>query len=304
MLSFKHKVFLEVAQQLSFTKASQALYISQPAITKHIQQLEEDYGNSLFERKGNSISLTSSGKILLEFIVKAKELEQQLEYEIGTSKNELNVRGELRLGASTTIALYIAPPILSGFKQKHPDVRMSLFNRNTESVLKALLDHEIDLGIVEGKGKGKLASVNSEPFITDEVIPVCSAHSYLAKKNRISLNELKDIPIVLRENGSGTLAVVKQALANQKIKLSQLKINMRLGGTEALKNFVLADESLGFLSTKVVAKELASGELVRLYIDGLTVIRQFYFVQRHGDKNHGLNDAFIRFAKAHHNIKL
>jgi DNA-binding transcriptional LysR family regulator len=302
MLSFKHKVFLEVAQQLSFTKASQTLYISQPAITKHIQQLEEEYKTSLFERKGNSILLTASGKILFGFVLKAKELEQQLEYEIGALGNQFNVRGELRLGASTTIALYIIPPILSGFRQKHPEVRMSLFNRNSESVLKALLDHEIDLGIIEGKGK--FSMVNSEPFITDEVIPVCSAHSYLAKKIKISPEELKEIPVVLRERGSGTLAVVKQALASQKIKISQLKISMRLGGTEALKNFVLADDSLGFLSTKVVAKELASGELVRLYIEGLTVIRQFYFIHRHGEKNHGLNEAFIRFAKAQYNIKL
>lgn len=302
MLSFKHEVFLEVARQLSFTKASQVLYISQPAITKHIQQLEEEYRASLFERKGNSITLTEAGSILLDFVIRVKTLEKQLEYDLSTYRDRFHAKGELKLGASTTIALYIAPSILSAFRQKYPEISMSLFNRNSEGVLKALLDHEIDLGIVEGKNKSSM--VTSEAFLADEVVPVCSSSSYLARRAKYNISEIKDMPIVLRERGSGTLSVLKHALQLNGIKLSELNIRMRLGGTEALKNFVLADDSVGFLSMKAVSKELASGELVRLYIDGLTVVRQFYFIQRHGDENHGLNEAFIKFAKNHYNIKL
>ena len=301
MLSFKHEVFLEVARQLSFTKASQVLFISQPAITKHIQQLEEEYKTSLFERKGNSIVLSEAGAILFEALTKAKAIEKQLEYEISTYRDQRHVKGELKLGASTTVALYIIPPILSGFRNKHADVRMSLLNRNSENIIKALLDHEIDLGIVEGKNK--MTRINSEPFLSDEVIPVCSSKSYLAKKGKFLIGDLKNIPVVLRERGSGTLAAMKHTLGTHHIKLSDLKITMRLGGTEALKNFVLADESLGFLPMRAVAKEIASGELIRIYIEGLTVVRQFYFVQRLGESD-GLNNAFIKFAKNYYNIKL
>jgi DNA-binding transcriptional LysR family regulator len=302
MLSFNHEVFLEVARQLSFTKASQVLYISQPAITKHIQQLEKHYKAGLFERKGNSIILSEAGQILFDFLTKAKGIEKQLEYEISTYHDKFNAEGELKLGASTTVALYIIPSILSGFRQKYPEVRMSLFNRNSESVLKALVDHEIDLGIVEGKNKMSL--VYSQPFLTDEVIPVCSPKSSLAKKSKFSIDDIRSMPVALRERGSGTLAALKYALGTHGIKMSELKTSIRLGGTEALKNFVVADVCVGFLPKCTVAKELASGELVRLYIDGLTIIRQFYFVQRHGDENHGLNDAFIKFAKSYYNIKL
>jgi len=301
MLSFKHEVFLEVARQLSFTKASQVLFISQPAITKHIQQLEEEYKTSLFERKGNSIVLSEAGTILMDALTKAKAIEKQLEYEISTHRDQRHVKGELKLGASTTVALYIIPPILSGFRSKHVDVRMSLLNRNSENIIKALHDHEIDLGIVEGKNK--MTRINSEPFLSDEVIPVCSSKSYLAKKGKLLVADLKNIPIVLRERGSGTLTAVKHALSNHRIKLSDLKITMRLGGTEALKNFVLADESLGFLPMRSVAKEIASGDLIRIYIDGLTMVRQFYFVQRQGESD-GLNNTFIKFAKNYYNIKL
>ncbi|MCB0486853.1 MAG: LysR family transcriptional regulator [Cyclobacteriaceae bacterium] len=302
MLSFKHKVFFEVARQLSFTKASQALFISQPAISKHIRQLEEDYKTSLFERKGNSVGLTEEGAILYDFILRGIEMERELEVELNSFRDPLNVKGELKLGASTTVALYIVPPVLSGFRKKYTDVKISLFNRNSESVLNALLNREIDLGIVEGRNK--IGQVKSEHFLTDEVVPVCSARSDLAKRPKIQISELKRIPIALRERGSGTLAALKHALSGKGIKLSELLITMRLGGTEALKNFLLADDSLGFLPARAVVKELAAGELVRVFVEDLAITRQFYFVQRHGDENRGLNSSFIKFAKSHYNIKL
>ncbi len=302
MISFKHHVFFEVAKQLSFTKASQTLFISQPAISKHIRLLEEEYRTSLFERKGSTIALTEEGAILYDFILKGKELEKSLEFELNTYREPSQIKGDLKLGASTTVALYIVPPVLSGFRKKYPDVRISLFNRNSESVLKALVEREIDLGIVEGRNK--IGQVKSQLFLTDEVVPVCSAGSGLAKNPKLGLDELSGVAIALRERGSGTLAAVKHALSGKGIKMSELKISMRLGGTEALKNFLLADDSLGFLPARAVAKELAAGELVRIFIEDLTITRQFYFVQRHGDENRGLNSSFIKFSKNHYNIKL
>lgn len=302
MISFNHKVFFEVAKQLSFTKAAQALFISQPAISKHVRLLEEEYKTSLFERKGNAISLTAEGVILYDFILRGQELERQLELELNTFREPSQVKGDLRLGASTTVALYIVPPVLSGFRKKYPDVKISLFNRNSESVLMALKNKEIDLGIVEGSNK--IGQVKSQHFLIDEVVPVCSAKSALTKNPGLDIKDLPAVPVALRERGSGTLAALKSALAGKGIKMSSLNISMRLGGTEALKNFLLADDCLGFLPARAVAKELVSGDLVRIYIDDLVITRQFYFVQRHGDENRGLNASFIKFAKNHYNIKL
>lgn len=302
MISFKHQVFFEVAQQLSFTKASQTLFISQPAISKHIRLLEEEYKTSLFERRGNTIVLTEPGSILFDYILRARELEKQLDLSLNTSREPSQVKGDLKLGASTTVALYIVPPVLSGFRKKYPDVKISLFNRNSESVLSALKEHEIDLGIVEGRSK--IGQVKSQLFLTDEVVPVCSTKSDLVKNPRIDVKDLPNTPIALRERGSGTLAAVKHALSGKGIKMTDLNISMRLGGTEALKNFLLADDSLGFLPARAVVKELDSGDLVRIFIEDLMITRQFYFVQRHGDENRGLNASFIKFAKNHYNIKL
>lgn len=301
MLSFKHEVFFEVARLKSFTKASQTLYISQPAISKNIKQLEQEYKASLFDRQGNAIALTPVGEVLFAAVLKAKEIEKQLQYDISTHGDEYMAKGELKLGASTTVALYIIPSVLSGFHLKHPNVAISLFNRNSESVLNALLEHDIDLGIMEGKNK--LSQVRSQHFLTDEVVAVCSARSPLTRKSNYSMADLKSMPVALRERGSGTLAALKYALSSHKLKLSDLQVKVRLGGTEALKNFILADVCVGFLPMRSVAKELESGSLVRLYVDGLNITRQFYFIQRHGDERDGLSNAFIRFARAHFNLK-
>jgi len=119
MLSFKHEVFFEVARLKSFTKASQVLYISQPAISRNIKELENEYKESLFERKGNSISLTEAGQMVFNSLLKARSIEKQLQYDLSIFHDQSKAKGELKLGASTTVALYIIPSILSGFCQKH-----------------------------------------------------------------------------------------------------------------------------------------------------------------------------------------
>lgn len=302
MLSFKHTVFLQVALAGSFTKASQVLFISQPAISKHIRQLEEEYGTALFERKGNGISLTEAGKVLLAGILEAKAIGEKVLLDLNASRDEGKARGTLNLGASTTVALYIVPPVLSAFHRKYPQVRLSLLNRNSDFILKALLDHEIDLGIIEGETKS--SKVHSELFLKDEVVPVCSARSPLTRKPSITLKELPKLPVALREQGSGTLAALRHSLAEAGVKLSDLNSPIRLSGTEALKNFVLADECIGFLPLRSVEKELASGSLIRLFVKGLAVWRQFYFIQRHGDAKSGLSQSFVRLARHHYNVGL
>src|SRR6476619_3778607 len=113
MISTRHEVFLTVAQQNSFSKASQALYISQPAISKHIKSLEEFYRTKLFDRKGIQISLTPAGRVLLEKLLEVKRIQEQAAFEISTINDVQQARGTLKLGASTTVALYILPKILS-----------------------------------------------------------------------------------------------------------------------------------------------------------------------------------------------
>ncbi|MFT3936739.1 MAG: LysR family transcriptional regulator [Chitinophagaceae bacterium] len=298
MLSVRHDVFIEVANHLSFSRASEVLFISQPAISKHIKALEDNYKTTLFERKGNSIVLTATGKILHERLLQAKNIQKQLEFEISTVQSQLKAKGQLKLGASTTVALYIIPKVLSEFHQKYPDVKISLLNRNTDTITQALLNNDIDVGIVEGNKK--ISAINYQHFMTDEVIAVCSAKSPIAKKTSLSVADLRHLPIALREQGSGTLAALKSSLQKHGIKPAELNVGIRLAGTEALKNFLKEDNCLGFLPRRSLLKELRDGELVAVKIDQLHIIRDFYFIQRQGAENDGLNKAFIKFAKMHY----
>jgi DNA-binding transcriptional LysR family regulator len=293
MLSTRHEVFYEVALNLSFSKASQILFISQPAISKHIKALEAYYKIPLFERKGNSIRLTEGGIILFNQIKEAKRIESFLEYQISVIHNKTNAKGELNLGASTTVALYILPKILSKFHHEFSNINISLLNRNTDTIINALLNEEIDIGIVEGR-KNK-STLLYKPFLSDEVVAVCSKESFIASKKNIKIKDIVGLPVVLREQGSGTLEALKENLRSNGIKMSDLNVTVRLSGTEALKNFLKVDTCLGFLPKGAILKEIENGELQVVKIEGLKIFRDFYFIQRHGSENNDINKIFIKF---------
>ncbi|MFA6084135.1 LysR substrate-binding domain-containing protein [Mucilaginibacter sp.] len=296
MISFAHRVFMEVAANLSFSKAAQVLFVTQPAISKHVKALEDQYKVALFERKGNSILLTEAGVKLNEYLLQATEIERKIDYDLSILSNASNAAGHLRLGASTTIALYILPSILSGFQREYASVGVQLVNRNSEYILNALLNHEVDLGIIEADSK--LTTVSYKPFMSDEVIPVCSAKSPLAGKS-LTLKQFVKTPLAVRERGSGTLTALLKALSALNIKPADLAVKIRLGGTEALKNFLLADQCLGFMPRPSIVRELAEGDLVEVPIEGLTITRDFFFIRRKGTEDYGLTGNFVSYALQH-----
>ena len=302
MLSTKHLIFLEVARQKSFTKAGELLFLSQPAISKNIQSLENDYHAKLFDRQGYKIELTPIGLILYERLMEVKIIQDKTEFEISYLNDKLQAKGLLKLGASTTVALYILPRILSAFHKQFPQVEINLLNRNSEIVLEALQQQTINLGIIEGPGKTK--NVEYLPFLADKVVAVTSSKSYLARKKNYSISELPGIPVVLREKGSGTLAAIKAGLEKNKMKITDLQVKVRLGGTEALKNFLVESDCLGFIPGRAITRELKSGDLTEITIQGLQVNRNFYFIQRKGESTGQLNKSFIAFARNMYNDKL
>lgn len=293
MIDYRYEVFLSVASKLSFSKAAEDLFVSQPSISKHIKILEDQAGVALFERKGNSISLTKSGEKLYAHLQRAKLIQKNILADFTSTKNNLEVKGDLKIGASTTVSLYILPKILASFHKEFPKANVLLVNRNSENVLKALNEHEVDLAIVENSMR--MTSVRSSPFMFDHIIAVCSKN--VAVKPNMEIETLKSSPLALRERGSGTLAALVDNLKSLDIKLGDLNIIARLGGTEALKNYLIAGEAIGFLSRIAVEKELASGELIELHIPGLQIRRDFYFVMRQGEESFGLSKSFIKMAK-------
>jgi LysR family transcriptional regulator, transcriptional activator of the cysJI operon len=292
MSDFRLEVFYTVAKRLSFTKAAAELFITQPAVTKHIHELEEQYKAKLFERKGNHIVLTDAGELLLHHAEKVFELYRNVAYEI----NALSKRKEglLRIGASTTIAQYIVAPLLAKFRNEFPDVQLSLVTGNTTQVEKALLDKEIEIGIIEGYSKNP--EISYHEFLKDEIVLVCSGKHPLANRNSLKPDELKNIRFVLREQGSGTLEVIDHALKQAGINHSELKVEIRLGNTESIKSYLLNSHSMAFLSVHAIVDEVKRGELKIIDVENLSIERSFYLISLQG-KITGLADLFFHFTQ-------
>lgn len=299
MQDFRLRVFHAVASHLSFTKAAAELFITQPAVSKNIHELESELDIRLFERKGNKIVLTPAGQILLNYSEQIIDVYKQIEFDISVLKKKFS--GHLELGASTTIGQYVLPQVLAKFYQLFPDIKLTVVNDNTEKIEAALLNKKIELGIVEGRTQNK--QLKYIPFLKDELVAVVHAKSKLAKKDSIRLRELETIPLVLRERGSGTLEVVEHALSKQKIKLSQLQVAMYLGSTESIKSFLKHSNCMGFISVSAIANEVASGEFKIIDIIDFDIKRSFYFVHLQG-KPGGLSGTFMKFAVQHYNQKL
>lgn len=292
MSDFRLKVFHSVAQNLSFTKASQELFISQPAITKHIQELESTYQTRLFERQGGKISLTESGQVLLEHCERILDEYRKLEYEMHLLHNQYT--GKLRLGASTTIAQYVLPPMLGTFISKFPQVELSLLNGNTREMETALQDHRIDLALVEGVTR--LPNLRYTPFLEDELVVVVRTSSRLPIADEITPEQLATFPLVLRERGSGTLDVFERAILRHNIKLSSLHVLMYLGSTESIKLFLEHTDCLGIVSIRSVSRELYAGRLRVVDVKELEMKREFNFAQLQGQEN-GLSQVFMQFTQ-------
>jgi len=292
MLDFRLQVFYTVAKRLNFTKAAAELYITQPAVTKHIRELERHFKTSLFERSGNKkIVLTTAGAILLQHAEKLAGIYRELEFDMNLLIKQH--AGVLRIGASTTVSQYVIAPVLALFHHKFKDVEMSLITGNTEQIELSLLNKEIDLGIIEGLSKNP--QISYQPFVDDELVLVTSTNNTSLKKSTLKPDELKNYPLLMREHGSGTLDVIAHALKPHYIKLSDLNIEMHLGGSEAIKLYLLHSNCVAFLSVHSIINELKNNELRIVDIKGLDILRPFYFIQPHGQPSQ-LAELFIRFA--------
>jgi len=170
---------------------------------------------------------------------------------------------------------------------------------NTEQIELALQNKDIDFGIIEGQSKN--ASFKYTEFIKDEIVLVANSHHPAAKKEIIQLDELLETSLLLREPGSGTLEVIAHALKPLNIKISQLQTEMQLGSTESIKSYLLHSNCMAFLSIYSILKELKNKEVTIIDVNGLTIERNFHFIQSHGEAE-TLPDLFMKFAQ-HYNLK-
>lgn len=288
---FRLQVFHTVAKRLNFTKAAGELFISQPAVTRHIHELEQQFKVKLFERNGTRIRLSPAGQRLLQHTEELFAVYRNIEFDMSSLTEGHS--GRLFLGGSMTTAPYIIPPILAEFHSRYKDVEVSLVTGNTQQIEQALEQQEIDLGIVEGHTRN--SSIRYTEFMKDEIVLVSNLAHPLAKRQTIRPEELTRIPLLLREPGSGTLEVLALALKGIGIKLSMLKREMQLNSTEIIKSYLLHAPCMAFLSIHAVVKELQNNECCIIDVKGLHIERNFYFARLQGDAQ-ALPELFMKFA--------
>lgn len=290
-MDFRLKTFVSVARHRSFTRAAHELFVTQPAVTRHIKELEAQVGASLFDRSRGGITLTKAGEAMLYHAEKILDSYRRMQFDLNLLTG--NFSGELRLGASSTIAQYVLPPYLARFSGRYPEIRTTLDTGNTRQMVQALFSHSIDLALVEGEARH--AGIHYQPFMRDELVLVTGSRSAYASRDTIKPEELTTLPIVLRENGSGTLEVIERRLGEHHIKPSALNVIMQMGSTEGIKSFLANYDCVALLSIQAVTRELLSDTLTVIDIDGLSFEREFAFATLQGVPG-TIAESFIRFA--------
>lgn len=267
------KMFCLVVDEGSISQAARLSFVSQPAVTRQINQLENFYGTLLFDRTGGKLKVTEAGKILYPYaktIVndfnRSKEAVQQ-----ETGKYNAN----LQVGATFTIGEYLLPSLLGRFKKQKPDIKVTLTIKNTPSILEDLTNDVIDLALVEGIVENNDLTV--EKFADDELILVCAPDHKWEKK--IDLEELVNERMIWRESISGTRLIVENMLKEYGV-LEKIDSYMEIGSTQAIKSAVEAGLGVSILPRLTVSRELEQGTLREVSMDGVNLTRNLWMVRK------------------------
>lgn len=293
-MNYRDLVFISVAENLNFSKAAQELFISQPAVTKHIKELENKVSTTLFERKGNKVFLTKAGKLMYRHLKIIQGQYNELSYELGQLNNDF--KGNLVIGASSTISQYVIPAVIAAFHYKYPKVNVRLLNGNSFEMEQKLLDNAVDIALVENLSSA--ANIRYIDFLDDEIVCVTGSRSVFAKRKNISLADIMEIPLVVREKGSGTLQVIEDSLLQNKIRPDRLNVLIHLGSTESIKNFLHNFDGIALTSEKSIEKELNSKSLVKLNIKNFDIHRKFRIALRQGAESK-IMSSFINFLQSY-----
>jgi len=286
------QVFHAVAKHLSFTKAAEMLFMTQPAVTFQVKQLEEHLNTRLFDRAQGRIALTPAGQIAFEYAERILGLSEELDRRLKEMSGQAS--GPLLIGASMTIGEYVLPQLIGKFKARFPAVVPTLFVGNSEAVQDRVAERTLDLGFIEGDSH--LSSLNSEVCCEDELQVVCAPSHPLAGESVALPAALAQHPYINREPGSGTRAVIDHYLQKAGVSPDSLNIVVELGSPEAIKGLAATGMGFAIMSRVIVEKELQLGQLVQIPLRP-RLLRNFSVVYAKERFHSRLVAGFLAFAK-------
>jgi DNA-binding transcriptional LysR family regulator len=287
------QVFHAVAKHLSFTKAAEALFMTQPAVTFQIKQLEEHFSTRLFDRSQGRITLTAAGALALDYAERILALSAEVDARMKELSGQL--AGPLLIGASMTIGEYVLPQLIGKFKACYPAVVPTLFVGNSEAVQDRVGERTLDLGFIEGDSHR--STLLSEVCCEDELQVVCAPSHPLAKQPFALPAMLTQHAYIGREAGSGTRAVIDHYLEKAGVPAESMDVVVELGSPEALKGLVATGLGFAIMSRVIAAKEVQLGELVQVPLRP-ALIRSFSVVYPKERFHSKMVASFLEFAKA------
>lgn len=269
------RVFLTVAEHEHITRASEELYLSQPAVTKIIQHLEQETGLELIERHGRRIVMTGAGKILHGYARRIFALEREMEDSLAVLR-DAGV-GAIHLAANTTMGVYLLPPVVARFRERYPKVDLNIIILNSHEIIEQILNWGVDFGLVEGDPASLPPELTAEVFTQDELIlVVASSHPWSGLVD-LSPAALGDGVLLLREKGSGIRETIENIFRDHGVRIQPL---LTLPDNEAIKQMVMNGVGAAIVSALAVQREIASGDLVRIPISGVELRPQLSLVRR------------------------
>jgi DNA-binding transcriptional LysR family regulator len=290
MENFRLRVFRSVARHLNFRIAAEELLLTQSAVTQQIKALESELDVPLFDRGGGRVSLTPAGASLLPFAERLAALAEEAREAVAAAAGDH--AGRLALGASQTIGQYLLPKLIAGFLQENPNVQISVMGGNTQTILEALVEHRVQLCLIEGPAMRR--DVQVEPFMEDHMVCVVpSGHEWADEQ--IDLQQLAQASMVTRELGSGSRRIVEQALQQAGVEVKKLRIAMTFDSTEGLLSAVEAGLGIAFVSRWAVRNQLAMGTLKVARVRDLNLSRMFSLATVAGPEPAGVPGLFQRF---------
>jgi DNA-binding transcriptional LysR family regulator len=289
------EVFVKVAELGSFSRAAEALFLTQPTVSEHVRALEDSLGVQLLDRLGRSTTPTRAGTLLLGYarrmLTLAREAAQAIEQFQG------RMTGELAIGGSTIPGEYVVPELIGGFRSKYPDVRVSLMIGSSREVQAWVEDGRVEMGVVGAAPASR--ALEGRQLMADELVVVVTAGHPWSARGVVSLDDLRAEPMIVRERGSGSRETFERALETVGLDLGMFRIVGEIASTQAVKQAVRAGVGVSLISRRAVVDECRAGLLACVKIHDLTVSRAFHLVTHRDRTRSPLAQAFLTFVESH-----
>ena len=285
------QVFCRVVELRSFSRAAEAVCLSQPTVSSHIKDLENHFECKLIDRLGRRVIPTKAGSLLYSYATKIIALKQETENALAEFQGK--IKGHLTIGASTIPAGYILPALLGKFKEAYPEVMVTLVQGDTQRIIRDTLEGKVELGIVGAKAKE--VQLVQKKIIDDQMFLITPPQHRWAAKRSVVMGDLVREPFIVREAGSGTRQSIDMVLHKSGHSLDALNVVAEMGSTEAVRQGIKAGLGISILSECAVAEELATGSLKKVKLRGVSFERAFYLTFHRHRTQSPLCQTFIKF---------